>query len=79
MELECQATIEQEDEEYAWVHWRLSRPGGEEPVAEGRVRYDLETVQFRWNEGRPHAEQMFLVRATVDRAVRGRERAGGNS
>jgi hypothetical protein len=72
MELECRAVIEREDEEYAWVQWSLTSPGGGEPVAQGLARFDLETVQIRWEEQRPPAEQMFLVRTTIDRAVRAR-------
>jgi hypothetical protein len=78
MELECHAAIEREDEEYAWVRWSLA-PAGGAPVAQGLARYDLETVQFRWEEGRPPGEQMFLVRTTIDRVVRGRARTTGNS
>lgn len=72
MELECRAVVEREDEEYAWVRWCLTSPGGETPVSGGLARYDLETVQIRWEEERPPAEQMFLVRTTIDRAVRAR-------
>jgi hypothetical protein len=72
MELECQATIEQQDEEDAWVHWSLVPRDGGPPVAEGRVRYELETVHFYWQDGRPPAEHEFLVRTTIDRAIRGR-------
>jgi hypothetical protein len=71
MEVECRATIERQDEENAWVRWSLAPPGGP-PVADGRARYDLETVQIRWEDGRPPAEHMFLVRTTIDRAVRAR-------
>jgi hypothetical protein len=79
MDLQCEATIERQDEEYAWLHWSLAPSGGGTPIAEGRVRYDLETVQFHWEEGRPPSEHTLLVRATVDRAVRGRKHAAGNS
>jgi len=78
MQVECEATIEREDEENAWVRWKLTPAGGGAEIAAGRVRYDLETVQFHWEEGRPPEDQMFLVRTTVDRAVRGRK-GGGNS
>jgi hypothetical protein len=78
MEVECRAVIEREDEENAWLSWTLTPAGGGAPLAEGRVRYDLETVQFHWEERRPPDEHMFLVRTTVDRAVRGRK-GGGNS
>jgi hypothetical protein len=72
MELECRATIEREDDEYAWVRWSLTPTGSSEPVTQGLARFDLETVQIRWEEERPPAEQMFLVRTTIDRAVRAR-------
>ena len=78
MQVECVATIEREDGENAWLRWKLTPAGGGAAIAEGRVRYDLETVQFHWEEGRPPDDQMFLVRTTVDRAVRGRK-GGGNS
>jgi hypothetical protein len=72
MEMECRATIERQDEEDAWVRWSLAPPGGHPSVAQGTVRYDLQTVQFRWEDGRPPAEYEFLVRTTIDRAVRSR-------
>ena len=78
MQVNCVATLEREDDENAWLHWTLTAAGASAPVAQGRVRYDLETVQFHWEEGRPPDEHMFLVRTTVDRAVRGRK-GGGNS
>ena len=72
MELQCKVTLERQDEENAWLRWSLTEPGSEAPVAQGRVRYDLETVQFFWEDGRPPAEHEFLVRTTIDRAVRAR-------
>ena len=72
MEMECRATIERQDEDDAWVRWSLTPAGGSTPVAQGMVRYDLETVQFHWQEGRPPAEHEFLVRTTVDRTIRAR-------
>ena len=70
--MECRAEIERQDEESVWLHWRLVEPGQNTPQAEGRVRYDLETVQFFWEGGRPPAEHEFLVRNSIDRIVRAR-------
>jgi hypothetical protein len=72
MEWECRAEIERQDEESVWLRWSLTERGREAPAAEGRVRYDLESVQFFWEGGRPPAAHEFLVRTTIDRAVRGR-------
>jgi hypothetical protein len=73
--MECRATIERQDEEEVWVHWSLTLPGGGPVAAEGRVRYELETVHFHWQDGRPPAEHEFLVRTTIDRLIRGRSRS----
>jgi hypothetical protein len=72
MEWECRAEIEQQDEENVWLRWSLAERGRDEPPVEGRVRYDLETVQFFWEGGRPPSEHEFLVRTTIDRMVRAR-------
>jgi hypothetical protein len=72
MKWECRAEIERKDEENVWLRWSLVEPGRNTP-AEGRVRYDLETVQFFWEGGRPPTEHEFLVRTTIDRLVRARE------
>jgi hypothetical protein len=72
MEWECRAEIERQDEENVWLRWSLAERGRDVPPVEGRVRFDLETVQFFWEGGRPPAEHEFLVRTTVDRMVRAR-------
>lgn len=72
MEWKCRAEIERQDEENVWLRWSVAEPGQPAPRAEGRVRYDLETVQFFWEGGRPPAEHEFLVRNTIDRVVRAR-------
>ena len=72
MEWECRAEIERQDEENVWLRWSLAERGRDVPPVEGRVRYDLETVQFFWEDGRPPAEHEFLVRTTIDRMVRAR-------
>lgn len=75
MTLVCQVAIESEDEETAWVRWSLRAGADGEEIATGRVAYDLETVQFRWQGGRPPREHEFLIRHTIDRAIRERRRA----
>jgi hypothetical protein len=72
MEWECRAEIERQDEESAWLRWSLTQRGQRSPAAQGKVRYDLETVQFFWEGGRPPAEHEFLIRTTIDRTVRAR-------
>jgi hypothetical protein len=72
MTWQCRAEIERQDEENVWLRWSLTQRGKATPTAEGRVRYELETVQFFWEGGRPPAEQEFLIRATIDRTIRAR-------
>ena len=71
MAAECRVRIEAEDEETAWVGRELHDAAGRR-TASGRVAYDLETVHFYWEDGRPPHEDEALVRTAIDRAIRGR-------
>ena len=71
MAAECRVRIESQDEETAWVRWEL-RDESEPHVATGRVAYDLETVHFHWQDGRPPHQHEALVRNAIDRAIRDR-------
>jgi hypothetical protein len=76
MAVGCRVCIESEDEETVWVRWELADPPDAAPAASGRVAYDLETVHFHWLDGAPPREHEGVVRVTIDRAIRGRPRAG---